>query len=411
MDSDQTLPAVRPLDVFPYRNERDEVYFALRDLTQVAPRPVAVSMPGYFILSHLDGRHNVRDVQAAFLKQFGQLVSEEQIREMIATLDEALLLNTDRFEQTYTRLCSQYRAADARDNRERYPPGSELRAYLENMLADGANDLESSVPLAGLRGLIVPHLDYARGARCYAAGYAALRCAPPADRYVILGTNHFGRSTSAVATTKDFLTPLGRVPTDRDFIRALERELGQSICDFQYDHNAEHSVELQVHVLQALQPDHPFEIVPLLCPDPCGTSGTQPLDGNGPDLADLADALEQLLAEAATADAPRTILIAGADLSHVGRHFGDEQPTTPEFLKQVERDDRVLLNLIESRRDDEFIDELRMSGNPTRVCSAGCIYTLLRALPDLPCHVLRYEQAINMEAETHVTCVAAVIGN
>ena len=79
MDSDQTLPAVRPLDVFPYRNERDEVYFALRDLTQVAPRPVAVSMPGYFILSHLDGRHNVRDVQAAFLKQFGQLVSEEQI--------------------------------------------------------------------------------------------------------------------------------------------------------------------------------------------------------------------------------------------------------------------------------------------------------------------------------------------
>ena len=405
MNADQTLPTLRPLDITPFRNERDETYFALQDLTQVAPRGIAVSMAGYFILAHFDGRHTLRDVQATFLKQFGQLISAEQIQEMIQTLDEALMLNSERFEQVYSRLCSEYRAAEARDNRHRYPPGAELRTYLENMLAAKTT---APASLEDFRGLIVPHLDYTRGAPCYVEGYAALRAAEPADRYVILGTNHFGRSASAVATTKDFMTPLGRVETDVDFVRAMERELGQSICEHQFDHVAEHSVELQVQILQVLQPDHPFEIVPILCPDPCGQTGTQPLDGTGPDLDDFADALGQLTVS--FDGAKRTVLIAGADLSHVGQHFGDEAKTTPEFLKQVERDDRALLNLIEKRREQDFIEELRLSDNPTRVCSAGCIYTLLRALPDLPCRVLRYEQAVNMEAEMHVTCTAALVG-
>ena len=131
-----------------------------------------------------------------------------------------------------------------------------------------------------------------------------------------------------------------------------------------------------------------------------------PHDGRGPDLGDFADTLAQLIAN----DQRRTVLIAGADLSHVGQHFGDEQPTTPEFLQQVERDDRTLLGLLESRLEEAFVEELRMSENPTRVCSAGCIYTLLRALPEQPCRVIRYEQAVDMAAETHVTCAAAVVG-
>ena len=410
MKTDQTLPIIRPLEISPFRNERDELYFALHDLTQVAPRPVAVTMPGYFILSHFDGRHTLRDVQVAFLKQFGQIISTEQIHEMIETLDQALLLNGERFEQTYVRLCNEYRAGDVRDNRDRYPPEPELRAYLNSMLARAEANAGSEAPPADLRGLIVPHLDYARGAPCYAAGYTMLRAAPAAERYVLLGTNHFGRSTSVVATTKDYLTSLGRVTTDRDFIRALERELGQSICDGQFDHQAEHSVELQVQILQALFPDDSFEIVPILCPDPCGASGTQPLDGVGPDLEDFADALGRLLEPHSPISAKRTVLIAGADFSHVGQHFGDENKTTPEFLKQVERDDRMLLDLLERRQEEAFVEELRLTDNPTRVCSAGCIYVLLRALPDSPCRVLRYEQAVNMEAEMHVTCAAAIVG-
>jgi len=401
MKTDQLLPSVRPLDISPFQNERDEQYFALHDLTQVAPRPLAVSWPGYFILMHLDGRHTCQDVQSAFVDHFGQAISIAQINEMIDILDRALLLQTPSFQEAYTRLRNEYCASDARDCRHKYPPAPELRSLIEKMLEAGV-----AMKTADLRGLIAPHLDYARGGRCYADAYASLCAAPPADRYVILGTNHYGRSGAAVATTKDFLTPLGRTPTDREFIKRLELGLGQTITEDQFDHNSEHSIELQVQILQTCQAGHPFEIVPILCPDPSGPSGTQPHDGKGPDLGDFADMLARLVADSDQ----RTILIAGADLSHVGRRFGDEAPTTPEFLERVGRDDRMLLDLLESRLEDAFIEELRMSENPTRVCGAGCIYALLRATPDQPCRVLRYEQAVDMETETHVTCAAAIVG-
>ena len=402
MELDQKLPAMRTLDVAPFRNDQDELYFALHDLTQVATQAIAVSLPGYFVLTHLDGEHTCRDIQGAFLKQFGQVISAAQIERMVAALDKALMLDNACFEQAYATRWKKYLAAEMRDNRERWPAVAELRSEIERMLAGGTPALTTE-----LRGIIAPHLDYRRGSACYGDAYATLAQAPPAERYVILGTNHFGRSSSVVATRKDFQTPLGRVPTDRELIVRLEGALSQSLCEHEFDHNSEHSVELQVHLLQVCCSEHPFVIVPVLCPDPCRPTGTVPHDGRGPDLGDFADALADLLAR----DQRRTVLIAGADLSHVGQRFGDQQSTTPATLEQVERHDRRLLELLERRQEETFVDRIRAADNPTRVCSAGCIYALLRALPEQPCRVLRYHQAVDMAADMHVTCAAAVVGS
>lgn len=401
MNADDRVPALRRVEIMPFQDENGQQLFALQDMTQIAPQTLAVSVHGFFLLSQLDGESTVRDVQLAFLEEFGQAISLEQISETIASLDEALLLETDRFEQAYKRRRDEYLAADARDNRERYPDEATLRAELDQIL-----NAESTAAVSDLRGLIAPHLDYARGAPCYREAYAALAQAPPADRYVILGANHFGSSSCVVATAKDFLTPLGRVPTDSEFIRELESALGQTLREHELDHANEHSVELQVQMLQAALGGRPFSIVPALCPDPCGESGTRPHDGCGPDLGDFADALRDVLAR----DGRRTVLIAGADLSHVGQRFGEETPTTPEFLKRVEASDTALLGLLERREDEAFIKLIADDENTTRICSAGCVYTLLRALPGEPCRVLRYHQAVNMEMETHVTCFAATIG-
>ena len=93
----------------------------------------------------------------------------------------------------------------------------------------------------------------------------------------------------------------------------------------------------------------------------------------------------------------------------MGEHFGDERPTTPEFLEHVGRLDRKLLALLETRNEDAFVTELG-ANNPTRICGFGCIYALLRIVPDRPCRVLSYHQAVDFEARTHVTCAAAIIG-
>jgi MEMO1 family protein len=149
----------------------------------------------------------------------------------------------------------------------------------------------------------------------------------------------------------------------------------------------------------------PFEIVPILCPDVCGPTGTQPPGADGPDLRQFATAVGELI----TALGTRTVIIAGADLSHVGQRFNDPEPTTPAFLEEVARSDRALLTMLEAREEEQFVAQLGANGNPTRVCSAGCIFTLLTALPGRPCRILSYHQAVDMRAETHVTCAAAVV--
>jgi AmmeMemoRadiSam system protein B len=400
MNDEPQLPALRPLDVVPIGDDDGQVRFALQDTSGIAPQALLLSLPGYYIAAHLDGAHTLDQLRAGFAQQFGQELPVEQVFRLIDALDKALLLDNDRFRAAHAAHVAAYRAAPVRDNRQRWPDGDALRAEITAMLADGA-----AAPDADVAGLIAPHLDYARGAPCYADAYAILDEAPPAARYVILGTNHAGLGRGVVATGKDFLTPLGRVPTDRAFLADLNDRLGGRLCDHEADHLREHSIELQVHVLQVVQPDHPFEIVPVLCPDVCGDTGTAPADGHGVDVADFAAALADLL----RASPRRTIVIAGADLSHVGQRFGEPAPTTPEFLERVAWQDRHLLSLLEARREDEFLATIRSTDNHTRICSAGCIYALLRALPDRACRILGYHQAVDYAEETHVTCAAATV--
>lgn len=399
--SDGRLPTLRQIDIAPIRNEKNELLFALQDMLRISPHPMTVSLPGYFVVMHLDGRHSSGEIQELFFQQFRQRLPAEQIHGLVEALDEALLLDNARFEQAYAQRCRDYQAAPTRSNRERWPDAETLRSEIEQLLARG-----TAATVERVHGLIAPHLDYRRGAPCYADAYATLAQQPPADRYVILGTNHFGRSTSVVATRKDFETPLGLARTDRDFIERLERSLEASICEREFDHFSEHSVELQVHFLQVCAADHPFEIVPMLCPDPCGPTGTAPLDGRGVDLGVFADHLARLVGESEQ----RTVLIAGADLSHVGQRFGDNESTTAEFLEAVGRYDRKLLALLEQRHEEAFAADVRATSNPTRICSVGSVYALLRALPGRPCRVLSYHQAVDLEAETNVTCAALVVG-
>lgn len=400
MSSEPKLPALRPVDVVQVRGQDGEVYLLLRDMSSIAPHPLAISVAGYYALRHLDGKHSCSDIQAVYRREAGIEIPAEQITRLVAALDEALLLEGPRVEQAYAELEAAYRAEPTRDSRDRYARPRALRAVIEQMLAAGP-----ATDTTDLHGLVAPHLDYGRGFPCYAAAYATLARTPPADRYVILGTNHGGRATAPVATAKPFQTPLGIAPVDEAFIQRLEARLGTSLRRHEHDHANEHSVELQVHFLQVILGRRPFTIVPVLCPSPCAPAGCAGRDGAEDGLAAFAAALGAAVAEADG----RTVVIAAADLSHVGQRFGDADPTTPERLAEIERIDRELLALLEADAAEGFVTRLRTGGNPTRVCSGGCLYVLRAALAGRRCRVLRYHQAVNTKLDTHVTCAAAVI--
>jgi hypothetical protein len=375
------------------------VEVGVRDPGGLSSIVLTLSQPALYVMALMDGTNTCEDIQRKFLASFGEHLAIDMLQSMLEHLERAHFLEGSAFESYCQSLCDEYRNQPARPMRDAEAAG----------IVDGSGDLFEKM-LAGTEpvvlprpvvGLVAPHLDYRRGAPCYAAGYATLRDRLAPERVVILGTNHFGRSTSVVATASDFATPLGTTRSDIAFLERLEARCGDlRTCEL--DHAREHSIELQVVWLQHLFGVDKFEIVPFLCPDPCGPTGTAPCDGRGVDLRDFAVALGELVAE----DSRETLIVAGADLSHVGAGFGDSRPLDDALLEEVHCRDRAALDRLEANDPGAFVQSLAEVGNPTRVCSAGCMFALATALPQANAKVLRYHQAVDPSSQTCVTCAA-----
>ncbi len=404
--SADSKPKLRPIQVFPTEHEGRRLA-VLHDPGGLADGDAVLSEAAVFILIRLDGEHTVADIRREFAETFGQPLPSEQLDRLLDQLEERRFLDGPAFAAHLEALTAAYRAAPTRQTQVDAGIGCDLHQLpmaLREILADASVDGVTGE----LVGLIAPHLDLRRGWECYADAYGVLERLNRASRFVVLGTNHFGRSHSVVATRKAFETPLGIAEVDVDFVDRLSRRCGVDLCADELDHRREHSVEMQVFFLQYLMHRQPFRVVPVLCPDPCGPTGTAPADGRGIDLRHFAEALGDEL----RSDGVATCIIAGADLSHIGRRFGDDKDLDAAFLHDVETRDRTVLGHVEACRPEAFREAVGEGENPTRICSAGCMYALMTALnrlhepSRLSARLLRYHQAADAEAHTGVTCAA-----
>src|SRR5262245_42201003 len=175
MDDGILLPALRAIDITPFRGEGGAAMFALRDNGRIAPEPLAVTLPGYFILAHLNGQTRVGQLRAAFVRHFGAHISGKQIGALVATLDEALFLEGARYSAAYDSRRREYAAADARDNRSRWPSVDALQQEIAALMDHTSTEQAPATASAELRGVIAPHLDYARGGPCYRPAYSYLQ--------------------------------------------------------------------------------------------------------------------------------------------------------------------------------------------------------------------------------------------
>ncbi len=393
-------PRLRPVEPFLMA---DKGAIGVRDPSGLSSVMLTLTEPAFFILTLLDGNTTLARIQQQFLARYAQPIALDTVTDLITRLEESLLLEGPRFEAHYQDLLTQYRAEPVRPMRSASALGldGDAQTLFREMLADE----EASADAESVRGIIAPHLDYPRGRPCYSAAYNTLAGLAPPARVVILGTNHFGvgGGGSVVATGKDFATPLGTTSTDGAFLESLETECGD-LRRHEYDHLAEHSVELQVCWLQHVFGAENFRIVPFLCPDPCGPTGTAPGDGKGIDLADFARVLRAAIQD----DHGSTLVVAGADFSHVGGFFGDQRPLDDDFLTEVRERDFLALQRIEQGDPAAFRACVAEDRNPTRVCSAGCLFALMTVMQDARTTVLKYHQAVEPEAQNCVTCAAVV---
>jgi AmmeMemoRadiSam system protein B len=411
-------PRLRHIDIIETEHEGEPV-FLLMDRERageaeldggVGEGAVALSGAGWLIASRFTGRLTAAEIAADIRRRTGMPITVDNVAHLADRLDEAGLLDGERFRRRWREMPARPALRLLADD-----TGETNRELIAEMLGSAQGEPDAVLAGGRLAGLVAPHLDYPRGRPCYAEAFsllARLRERSPEHaprRFVILGTNHFGRSAGVCATDKDFATPLGIARNDRAFLDSVRGRLGGAdLMEHDVDHLREHSIELHVRLLQHLYDGEDFSFAAFLCPDPTGPTGTKPFEGRGPDLDDFADALREAIA--ADPAATPTLVIASADFAHVGREFGDEELLNDEWLGRVRRQDRELLDTLEARDPAALTAHLRSDANRRRVCSAGCLYTLLRTVgPSARTAILGYHQAVDHETQTAVTCSAAAM--
>jgi len=374
----QPLPALRHVDITPVEHE-GEAFVCLSDPLGYVEEQMVLSPAAFYVAASMDGTASVEDIQQAFLAQFGGHVAVQQIMEVAEALDTAGLLLTPRFEAIRTAVLEAFREAPARPAvcaGKSYPEDpAELRTFLDELFA---SDGKPAPPPAGdadaapMHCLIVPHIDFARGGQVYADGYRAFRAAGRPDTVIVFGVAHCGVPTPFTLTRKAFETPLGTLETDQAMVDALAAACDDDLFEHEFVHRGEHSIEFQAVMLAYLYGSS-VKIVPVLCSAFAEAEGT-------PNPAEMTSVNRFLDACHSVAADGRVSVIAGADLAHVGRRFGDDFEIDDAVVDAVARRDEEDLAHVVANAPDAFYASVMADANARRVCGLNCIYAALRTV-------------------------------
>jgi AmmeMemoRadiSam system protein B len=169
-----------------------------------------------------------------------------------------------------------------------------------------------------------------------------------------------------------------------------------------FNHKREHSLEFQAVFVKHLVGARPVRIIPILC----GVGESQ-RTGLCPEDDPRSDGFLRAVRELVEGRAERTVVIAGADLAHVGPRFGDPGAYDEVAREELERTDRASLELAEGGAHRDFFRQVQADLDTRRVCGLGPIYALLRALPD-GCKgaLAHYEQTIDPQEGSIVSHAA-----
>ena len=111
----------------------------------------------------------------------------------------------------------------------------------------------------------------------------------------------------------------------------------------------------------------------------------------------------------------KTLVVASADLSHVGPAFGDQQPLAgdaPEAQQARNRTvkhDQEMLSHIQKGQADDLITSMSWQGNPTRWCSIGNLVATLQLTEANEARLLNYAAAMDPQGMSMVSSAALVI--
>lgn len=422
---------------------------ALGDRAQIAERNVITSPLAQFMLPHMTGEADVDAIAARAREEAEKRglpaeaqphLSEENVKLLVAQLDDAGLLEGPVFEEMLAKVRADYDESDtlppgptaaiadaivaaelkeqATDEKKAELGPERLRHAINTWIDKSLENAEKPTFDALPKAVVAPHIDYQRGWFAYGQVYGRLRVADRPDRIVVLGPNSFGFGTGVVGCDKSFATPLGEVRRDDAFAALLESELGEAdtakLYAHRFDHEREHCVELHLPWVQCTMADDAGAAPPIyaaLVHDPVRNNG-ESYDGEGLALQPFVDALRSAIENSPGT----TLVICSANFSHLGRTFGDQINLADQNDEQAKaaRDkalghDQEMIKLLTEGQAEQLVASLAWQQNPTRWSSTGALAASMRGTGAESMHLLTYILAGDNQGMTMIGLAAATM--
>jgi AmmeMemoRadiSam system protein B len=396
----------------------------LRRTLELMPSPVAES-PGLLVrdpfryaagvlilppalvpcLLLFDGRHDEGDLREVLARLTGGVEVGPLIGHIVETLSGGGFLEDHVFAGLRDRRHTAFADEPCREPVHAgaaYPAEADaLQAVLARYLAEAPR---APAPPGELVGIAVPHVSPEGGWRSYGAAYSLLRPEHRERTFVVLGTSHYGEPERFGITRKPFRTPLGQTTVDAAIVDRIAQAAGAAACVEDYCHAVEHSIEFQVVFLQHLYGPG-VRVVPILCGPfaRATTDGGRPEDDAG--VARVIDVLRDL----ARSEGDRLLWVAGVDMAHVGRRYGDafDARAGEGRLADVAAEDRERCALLAAGDGPGFWSALARGRDPLRWCGASPLFTLVQAVAPTAGALLHYEQW-NIDPRSVVSCAGLV---
>jgi AmmeMemoRadiSam system protein B len=412
-DSTYTYPKLRaPLDI-QWRTVDQREVLALQCPLGLTDRAIHLVPAVAPVLQLFDGALSTDEIVQRFTAAG---LTRELLDGLIRMLDENLFMANARFFAAQEQVRRDFEQSTVREAARAglvYPrEPDELRALVQTYLcgAVAKEKADSTLERRELLCLIAPHIDYFRGGGCYGATYPRM-AACDAELYIVIGTSHKYSPRTFHLTAKDFACPLGTLVCDKVFVAQVANRHGaQRAFADEFLHKREHSLELQLPFMAAIKPT--ARIAPILV----GSFHHMIADGRYPHEYDEYESFVGALVEAIRAkraDGGRVCFIAGVDMAHVGRHFGDSDPLSSDGMRIIAERDAKYLEAIRNGDKKALFDHISEDGDARRVCGFPTMYTILdvfsRTGMSYGCEIINYEQAVDMRTDCAVTFAGAAM--
>jgi AmmeMemoRadiSam system protein B len=405
----EAYPKLRPLDIKPYQQDGQQMLL-LRDPLGVSEQMLGVPQPLAPLLMLCDGERDLTGIHTALSVRWGVRLKASQLRELVDALD----FDNARFAAAQAAALAAYRAAASRPPTIAgggYPEEPEaLAAFLDAF--DTSRVTRDFAPgrFGSARGVVSPHIDYARGGGVYRATWtAAAEAARDADTAIIFGTDHYGGPGKLTPTRQSYETPFGTLPTDRELVDEVARALGADASLGEGDafaeelhHRNEHSIELASVWLHHARGGRPLSVVPILCGSFAHFVAGEADPGQDARFEKAVGILRQALT------ARRTLVVAAADLAHVGPAF-DGRPVRDEGQAALRAADDAMLAQMAAGSAAGFFEGLKAQEDRNNVCGLPPIYLSLRLLGGTQGHAVAYDQCPADEQNTSWVSVAGMV--